>query len=520
MKPLISLLFLASLAPFATAQDLSMPADSPALSPDAQADKGSPAAGAIALFRQGRHQQALETARPLAEEGDPDALFLLAFASETGQGTDASRDNALQFYRLAAEKGHLEANYRRALILLNSEDAGDRDDARKALESAVEEDPANAGRMLGEAWLRGLLSDKPDRAKAIEWWTKSSEAGDTSSLILLARLHDGQFGFADQIDEKKAIDSYCQAADQGNVAAYLPLGSRLLNGSEEIRDEEEGRAWLDKAIDEGLTVAHLALGDFEENIREDIDAAIEDYSAGAEAGQPDCMLRLAAIRFSDRAGEPDPEKGREWLAKAAEAGNAEAHYQLAGLISREEEPDRLAMYGHLVGAARGGIAMAQNELGLLYLSGQLGGADAPAAAAWFTRAAKANHPAACYNLATLYERGIGVDANINNAGDLYSRALKQGHAGAATALARLYAAGIGTEADPVRGWALATLAVERGDDQAKQILGELSPTLTPELLTEAKKLLATMKGTAEAEGREEGDGDEDGEADEEGEGAE
>ncbi len=489
MKPLRTFFCLTALA-IAAEGAVTLAPDSPALSVD---DSSSPASEAIGLYRQGRTTAGVEAARPLAEAGDPDALFLLGFASESGNGTTRSRENALEFYRRAAEKGHLEANARRALILLNSDNADDRDAARKALESAVEKDPANAGRMLGEAWLRGLLSEEPDPAKAIEWWTTSSDAGDTTSLVLLARLHDGQFGFPDIKDEEKAIGFYRKAAGLGEAAAFLPLGSRLLNGSEEVRDEKEGRRWLDKAIENEQITAYLALGDYEENIGEDLAAAVDAYTKGADAGQPECMLRLARIHYGGDLGEADKEKGLEWLNKAAEAGHPQAHYELAGLLSQEEEPDRLKVYGHLVGAADGGIAAAQNELGLLYLAGGLGASDAPAAASWFTKAAKAGHPAARFNLATLFERGIGVDANINNAGELYSLAMGQGHAEATTALARLYGAGIGTDPNPVRAWALATLAVERGDEKAKDILGELSSSLTPELLGEAKKELESLK---------------------------
>ncbi len=48
--------------------------------------------------------------------------------------------------------------------------------------------------------------------------------------------------------------------------------------------------------------------------------------------------------------------------------------------------------------------------------------------------------------------------------------------------------------DLIKAWALANLAIERGDEEAaKKILGELSPRLTPELLAEAEKELEKIK---------------------------
>jgi len=464
--------------------------DTPALAPD---KTDSPAKEALELFGQGRHHAAIAAARPLAEAGDPDALFLLAFASETGQGTEISRENALSFYLKAAEKDHKEATYRRALILLNSEDEKERETGKKALEDASKTDPSTAGRILGEAWLRGLITKEPDFEKGAEWWTKASEAGDATSLILLARLYSGDFGFREKADQKKSIALYRKAADQGETGTYLPLGSRLLNGAEEQRNEKEGRQWLDKAIKEEQFAAYLAIGDFEENIKKQPKAAYDAYLKGAEAGQVECMLRAARFLYQGIAGAKDEEGGRKWLDKAAEAGSPTAHFELARLITEEKEPDLLKLYSHLAAAADGGVTIAQNDLGLYYLSGRLGFADAPAAAAWFTRAAKAGFAPAQNNLATLFERGLGVTASLNNAGELYSLAANQGHGPATTALARLYAAGAGTQPNLVKAWALATLAIERGDEEAKKILGELSPRLTPDLLKEAEKELEALK---------------------------
>src|SRR5690606_17431834 len=162
-------------------------------------------------FREGRHAAGVDLARPIAEKGNADALFLLGFAAETGQGITTSRADALEYYKKSAAAGHKEALYRRALILLNSQDGKERPDGREALESAAKSDPANAGRILGEAWLRGLLGEKPDHEKAAQWWKTASDAGDTPSILLLARLREGAFGGDGPADPKAALDLYRKA---------------------------------------------------------------------------------------------------------------------------------------------------------------------------------------------------------------------------------------------------------------------------------------------------------------------
>jgi uncharacterized protein len=478
-------------APAALSTGIDAPATVPAVSE-------GPAKAALDAFREGRHTVGVDLAKPLAEKGDADALFLLGFAAETGQGLPASRDAALDNYKKAAAAGNKDATYRRALILLNSKEEKDRQEARQALESAAGTDPANAGRILGEAWLRGLLSEKPDYDKALEWWNKASNAGDTPSILLLARLHEGAFGFKEKANVKKALEFYQKAAALGDASAFIPLGSRLLNGDESIRNEKEGREWLAKAIEKEQWAAYLALGDFEENVKKDEKEALANYQKGADKEQADCMLRVAAFHFEGKGGlEKSDEKGRELLVKAAEKGNALAALEMASRLSKAEKPDMLSVYKYLLSAANTGLPVAQNEIGLLYVSGNMGLSDPTAAVAWFTAAAKAGHAAAQNNLGTLYERGMGVPVDYNNAGQLYSLAANQGHGAATTGLARLHAAGHGTDLNLAKAWALASLAIERGDDEAKTLLGDLTSKMSGDQLIEGKKELETLKKPAE-----------------------
>lgn len=487
VKPIIPIFFALALAASAAT---SATVENPEFAPPSEQ---SAAGEAIGLFRDGRHAEAIEKATKLAESGDADALFLLGFAAETGQGTPQSREGALDFYQRASQGGNKEATYRRALILLNSTDEKERNQGREALESAALEDPGVAGRILGEAWLRGTLGEEPDFDKTLEWWTRSANSGDNTSLLLLARLYGGDFGFPDKVDQDKSLDFYRKAAESGNANAYLPLGSRLLQ-RKEANLQKEGRTWIDKALDAGQTLAYLALGDYQENLLDDPDTAYGTYLSGARAGQPDCMIAVARLLYAGKGVRKDEKEGRKWLEKAAEAGSSTAHLELAGIIGADEEPDLNARYKHLVVAAYGNLPLAQNELGLVYMSDQLGQPDPIAAVPWFTRAARAGLPSAQFNLGTLYEGGVGVDRNLTNAVDLYLRAANSGHAQATSALARLHALGAGVDRNPAKAWALAKLAVDRGDEKAEPFIKELESNLDEAQLKEAQAEYARLKG--------------------------
>ncbi len=452
-----------------------------------------PAKEALDHFAAGRHAAAIELARPLAEQGDADALYLMGYAYETGKGLAADRTKAVEFYRKGTAKNHKDSIYRLSFILLASEKEEERDEARTALEAAAKEDPTVASRILGEAYLRGILTPTPDPEKALSWWQKAAAAKDIPALLLIARLYDGQFGFPELKSAEKSLATYTIAAGLGDAGSMAALGSRYLSGDAKTRDEKKGREWLKKAIEAKEPAAYLALGDFEENVKKDLKAALAEYERGKDAGQIDCTLRTADFYLEGKGVKKDLPRGLSLLEKAAQAGSPIAHFRLAVNALSAEKPISLDGYGHLLAAANGNLAEAQNEMGLLYLSGKFAGTDTLAGVAWLTRAANAGYAQAQNNLATLYERGVGTAQNLTTAGQLYTLAANQGHGPATLALARLLAAGAGTTPDPVKALALATLASERGDKDAVKLIDAISAQLTPEQKAAAKKQLAEMK---------------------------
>ena len=487
-RPLALVLFSVFTFPLHAAVSLS--ANNAAELPDAPE---GPAKEAMDAFKAGRHAKAVELAKPLAEAGNMEALYLMGFAHESGQGAEASRNDAVAYYRKAAAGKHKDAIYRLSFILLASEDEKERDQAREALESAAKDDPTVASRILGEAYLRGRLSPTADPDKAIFWWKRAADAGDIPSLLLVARFYEGQYGFPELKDLKQAMANYGKAAGLGDAGAMAALGSRLLSGDEAIRDEAKGRDWLKKAIEAKEYSAYLALGDYEENVKKDLKAALVQYERGKDAGQIDCILRTAEFYMEGKGVEKDASRGLVLLEKAAEAGNPVASFRLAVQALSSETPNLLVGYGHLLKAASGNLVEAQNELGLFYISGKLAVADPAAGVAWLTQAAKNGYAQSQNNLATLYERGAGVTQSIENAGQLYAAAANQGHGPATLALARLISEGIGIKANPVKAWALATLAEERGEKDAPKMIRDLVAKLDAKQMAEAKKELEDIK---------------------------
>ncbi len=464
-----------------------------------KAKAGSPAEAARKAFESGDHAGAVKLARPLAEKGDADAIYLMGFAHETGRGAEASAKKAEEFYRRGLEKNHADSAYRLAFLLMATKDETSVLEAQAILEKQAATDPAVAGRVLGEAFLLGRFTGQPDADKAISWWKKAAGAGDVASMLFIARFYDGQMGFIDKMDPALSLSYFEKAAEAGNTGAMVAVGSRLLYGDEKGRDEKRGRALLEKAIANGDSSGYFALGTWQERVKEDSKAALAEFERGKDAGQTECMIQAASYYIEGKGTKKDLARGVKILETAAEAGSAQAHLMLAANALQAEKPDAATGYRHLVAAANGGLTAAQNELGLFYLSGALGVVDVSAAVSWFSRAGQANFAAAQNNLAALHERGAGVEQSYEKAAQLYALAAQQGHAGATLALARFHAAGAATKINRPLAWALAKVAEDRGEPNAAEFLATLEKEFSKEQLAEAKAELAKMTSAKIAE---------------------
>ena len=105
------------------------------------------------------------------------------------------------------------------------------------------------------------------------------------------------------------------------------------------------------------------------------------------------------------------------LRAAAEGGDADAQYELAGLYSRPDgpvAPDPAETVRWLRRAAAQGHAPAQTSLGMYYLAGEGVDPDPRAAARWWRLAAERGNAVAQYNLGVLYQ---GVPAPFRTDAD-------------------------------------------------------------------------------------------------------
>jgi uncharacterized protein len=82
---------------------------------------GGSDSGLLAAWRKGEYATAYRLWGPIADGGDPDALFYLGYMNEYGQGVPRNSAEAIKWYRKAADQQHAVAQFSLGSIYANGE---------------------------------------------------------------------------------------------------------------------------------------------------------------------------------------------------------------------------------------------------------------------------------------------------------------------------------------------------------------------------------------------------------------
>ena len=145
----------------------------------------------LAAAKNGDFVTALFELKPLAEQGNAQAQFILARMHETGQGVAQDYKETVKWYRLAADQGYAEAQ-------------------------------SNLGWMYEMG--QGVAKDYKE---ALKWYRLAADQGDAKAQSNLGVMYSTGQGVAQ--DYKEALKWNRLAADQGYVGQFN-LGLMYKNG--------------------------------------------------------------------------------------------------------------------------------------------------------------------------------------------------------------------------------------------------------------------------------------------------
>jgi TPR repeat protein len=280
-------------------------------------------------------------------------------------------------------------------------------------------------------------------------------------------------------DDRKAMEWWQKAADQGNAWAQASLGAMYFNGGQGVpKDGRKAVEWWRKAADQGNAWAQNKLGDLYENGRgvpQDNRQAVEWHQKAAEQGHAGSQYNLG-LMYADGRGVPkDDHKAAEWWQKAATQSNTEAQYNLGRMYADGRgvpRDDRKAVEWWQKAADQGN-AEAQNNLGAMYQNERGVPKDDRKAVEWYQKAADQGNAFAQCNLGFMYAEGRGVPKNDRQAVEWWQKAAAQGNAFAQGNLGFIYAEGRGVPQDDRKAMEWWQKAADQGNAEAQCNLGAM-----------------------------------------------
>lgn len=277
--------------------------------------------------------------------------------------------------------------------------------------------------------------------------------------------------------ERKDISDLKRSASQDDVAAQRDLGEELFLGDTTEQEKVEGYRWLLAAALDGDAQAMNSLGLTHaegRNVKADIGVAVDWLQKAAEAGLAEAHYNLGFLVVSGKATPEETERtALEAYESAAEMGHLPSQVQLFRLYRKgiHGAPlDQDAAERWLESALAGGSAEARAMLAERYLEQ----GEYEAAETLFREAVKEDASLASVQLAVTLIRRYrenGADVSSTEVINHLERGHEQGHPDAARILGQFYYYGEQVDRDFVAASDWLARAALAGDAQAMAMLG-------------------------------------------------
>ena len=407
-----------------------------------------------------------------AEAGDPQAQFLMGYNKLNGKGTPKNEQEAIRWYVLSAEKGHVRAMNTLGTFFLKNKIDSPETDAEMAkgtpeisfskakrdktqphhiqmavfwFMQAADKGNPRAKANIGILYSEGLGLEKSD-TEAIRWWEEAASEGAVNAQYCLSlALKDGK---GMQNNPQRAFELMYLAANQKAddeseikiiAKAQNALSTYYYYGLGVDKNLEESFNWNQKSAEAGDPIGQHNLGTAYKNgegVAKNLGEAIKWYQKSAEQGYEKSLYELGYLNANGIGMEQNYKKAFEYYLKAAQKGDAKAQNNLGVLFleGRGTKKNEAEAFRYFLRSSLQNNVVAFGNLATCYENGRGVEVSTSEAFKWYGKGAEADVAVCQYKLAQFYEKGIGTPKNTNLAKEWYERAEKQGYAPAKKAL--------------------------------------------------------------------------------------
>ncbi|OHS98165.1 hypothetical protein TRFO_09016 [Tritrichomonas foetus] len=352
--------------------------------------------------------------------------------SKLTQDTNQYRNEAIFWYKKAADSGHLTAQFTLATLY----DTIDKELAFKYYKMAADQGDINASVCVALKYSIGE-GVEADRQNAFQFYLKAADKGNRTAQFNVAIMLDRGQGVP--MNKSLAFEYFLKAAEQGHQAAQYSIGWAFDNGEGVTADKKIAFQWYQRIAEKGYRGAQHKLGEMYEKglgVKMNINEALNWYSKAAEQGYRDSQFRIGKIyEIGEKGINKDLKKAIYWYKLAARNGQRDSMYSLGMILLSQNRKDAIE---YIQKAADEGFGEAQLHLGMLYYHGVYIKQDKPKAYKWFLIAADQKNGKATYNAACMALKGDGIPPNKEKALMLFKKAAEIGENKAKYELGLLY----------------------------------------------------------------------------------
>lgn len=279
-------------------------------------------------------------------------------------------------------------------------------------------------------------------------------------LKLLSPVRKGGKPLVPATCENKNIDEkYCEAL-------------RCFSGENDERNWERAFDLFSECAECGHVLSLVKIGEFYENgfyVRKNMKNALKSYSIAASRGSAEAQYHLGECYREGKGVMRSVKKANRQFELAANQGHVESMYLLGkdSIVRGEKYLNRAIEL--LSDAGKKGHTGAQYCLADYY---HKCGNDTQAAY-WFEKACALGHVDSQYELARLYEKGVGVEKSAKRAAELYISAANGGNVEAQYCIFKCYYYGDGVEKNVVEAALWCEKASASGLAKATEFMGHL-----------------------------------------------
>ncbi|OGA36213.1 MAG: hypothetical protein A3G80_02400 [Betaproteobacteria bacterium RIFCSPLOWO2_12_FULL_62_13b] len=205
---------------------------------------------AKAAFDSGEMGRAFRLFFPLAENGNIDAQFTVAWLYQHGRGVEQNCVEALRWYKEIEPKGDKRFYYLFGTLHETDGCGKDVEEALRWYRIAASNGSAKAQHALAKHYENGIGVEK-DLATAFHWEYKAARGGSKRAQDNLAWMYWDGIGVAENIDE--AVKWFTLRAEAGSTDAQCALAYFYEYGVKVWKSEARADYWYKKATRDGAS---------------------------------------------------------------------------------------------------------------------------------------------------------------------------------------------------------------------------------------------------------------------------